>query len=300
MSYPVGYRSLLVTDATLALTFPVVVLYPSAGPEQPEQLGPYELSLARAAEPAPGRFPVVLISHGTGGSGLVYRTLAHFLASQGFVVGLPEHPHNNRADDSWAQTPQNLTARPRHLQLALDAVLHDSSLAPATAPDAVALIGHSLGGYTALALAGGTPTTLPRESADGRPRLIPTPTDGRIRALVLLAPATPWFRAPDTLCQIQVPVLLLTAEKDQHTGPWHAQNVLRGLPDPARVQHREVANAGHFSFLSPFPAARVSRMFPPSQDPPGFDRAQFQQELQAEVLTFLRAVLQPAEVQRGL
>ncbi|UOQ51161.1 alpha/beta hydrolase family protein [Hymenobacter cellulosivorans] len=291
MGYPVGYRRLDVPDATLNLTLPLVLLYPGQEPEQPEALGPYLLSVARNASPAAGQFPVVLISHGTGGSGMVYRTLAHSLASEGFIIGLPEHPHNNHANDSWAGTPQNLTARPRHLQLALNALLEDPQIGPVALPGSVALIGHSLGGYTALALAGGTPTTLPHESADGQPRPIPTPADSRIRALVLLAPATPWFREPETLRQVGVPILLLTAEKDEHTLPWHGQNVLQGVPDPAQVQHRVVSNAGHFSFLSPFPTERISQAFAPSQDPPGFDRAQFQRELQAEVLTFLRAVL---------
>jgi len=42
-----------------------------------------------------------------------------------------------------------------------------------------------------------------------------------------------------------------------------------------------VQGAGHFSLLS---------VFPPSQDPPGFDRASYQPRLFADVTDFLRRV----------
>lgn len=285
MDYFVGYRELQVTDAALNLTFLLRVLYPTAAPGQAESVGPYALDVAREAPIRPGVFPLVLVSHGTGGSGLVYRTLAHHLARHGFVVGLPEHPHNNRDDDAWAHTPQNLRARPRHLQLGIDALLQQ--FAGALQPDAVGLIGHSMGGYTALALAGGQPTATPRDSPDWQQQPIPVPSDARVKALVLLAPATPWFLKEGALRNVRVPVLLLEAEKDEHTAHFHAQIVLDGLPDRSQLTHRVVPNAGHFSFLSPFPAARVSPAFPPSQDPPGFDRARFHAEMNAEILAFL-------------
>ncbi|UOQ97876.1 hypothetical protein MUN81_21940 [Hymenobacter sp. 5317J-9] len=287
MDYFVGYRRLEVTDAELALTFPVVVLYPSRTAGQAETLGHYTLDVAHEAPVAAGTFPVVLLSHGTGSSGLVHRNLAHYLARHGWVVGLPEHPFNNRDNDAWAGTPQNLVARPRHLQLAIDALSEDSGLAGALRPDGVSLIGHSLGGYTALALAGGRPTATPRDSPDWQQQPIPVPAGARVRALVLLAPATPWFMAPGALSGVRVPMLLLEAERDEHLTRFHGEIVRNGVPDARRLTHRVVPNAGHFSFLSPFPAARVSPGFPPSQDPAGFDRLQFHAVLYPEILAFL-------------
>ena len=118
------------------------------------------------------------------------------------------------------------------------------------------------------------------------------PTDERVKALVLLAPATPWFRAPDALRNVTVPILLLEAEKDEHTTREHGQIVLNGVADSSLVELRLIANAGHFSFLSSFPAARVSPAFPPSQDPPGFDREAFHRKLNADVAAFLARQLQ--------
>jgi predicted dienelactone hydrolase len=285
MEYFVGYRELQVTDNELNLVFPLRVLYPSSIPSRAESVGPYTLDVAREAPISPGVFPLVLISHGTGGSGLVYRTLGQHLACHGFVVGLPEHPHNNRDDDSWANTPQNLKARPRHLQLAIDALFQEFS--DSLKLNAVGLIGHSMGGYTALALAGGQPTATPRDSPDWQQQPIPVPADARVKALVLLAPATPWYLKAGALHNVRVPILLMEAEKDEHTTHFHSQIVLDGMPDRSQITHHVVPNAGHFSFLSPFPSARVSPAFPPSQDPPGFDRARFHEEMNVEIQAFL-------------
>ncbi len=283
----VGYCALEVADEALGLTFPLAVLYPAATPGKTETVGPYQLDVARDAPLAAGAFPMVLVSHGKGGSPWVYRTLAHYLARHGFVVGLPEHPFNNRNDNSWHGTTRNLAARPRHLHLAINHLYGHAKFAASLKADAVAVVGHSMGGYTALALAGGVPTSFPWESPDWQPHAVPTAADGRVRALVLLAPATAWFGAAGALRGVRAPVLLLEAGKDEHTTPEHAQIVLNGVPDRGQITHRVIANAGHFAFLSPFPAAMTSPAFPPSQDPPGFNRTLFHDDLNAEILAFL-------------
>ncbi|WBO86199.1 alpha/beta hydrolase family protein [Hymenobacter yonginensis] len=289
MPHFVGYRAADVADPELGLTIPLTILYPADEPGRLHPVGLYELDVAPDAPIRGGQWPVVLISHGTGGSGLTHRNLAHYLARHGVAVALPEHPHNNRTDDTWAHTPQNLMARPRHLQLTLDFLLQHPPLAPALQPTGAVLIGHSLGGYSALAAAGGQPWSVPREPADGSPRPIPVPpADPRVRALVLLAPAVPWFRHAGALRGVALPVLLLAAEKDEFIPPQHVESVLRGVPDAGRVTYRVIENAGHFSFLSPFPAARTRPDFPPSQDPPGFHRAQFHEALYPEILAFIR------------
>lgn len=283
MSDFVGCRTLEIADAALGVAFPLLVLYPSSTPGQPERIGPYLLNVALDAPSGPGPLPVVLISHGTGSSPLTHRLLAHFLARHGFVVGLPRHHANHRDDNTWHNTPANLLARPRHLRLAIDGLL--AEFGAALQPNWVALIGHSLGGYTVLALAGGQPGSLPHEH--GTPQLIPTAPDARVQALVLLAPATVWYRAAGALRHVRLPILLLTGEKDEWTPDFHAQIVLDGVADRRRINHRVIENAGHYSFLSPFPPERTSPVFPPSQDPPGFDRTRFQADLQVEIREFL-------------
>jgi len=282
-----GYSQVQLFDASLGINFPMTVMYPTDRPEQEERLGPYLLELANDADLSMGKFPLVLISHGTGGSPLVYRTLARHLARNGFIVGMPEHPYNNRNDNSLEGTVQNLACRPRHLRMAIDWFFECARFNSKIMSNAVSVIGHSLGGYTALAAAGGIPTSFPQESPDGQSQTIAVISDHRIKSLVLLAPASVWFRADGALRAVNLPILMLDAEKDPYTPAFHAQIIIGGVAEPNKIHYRTVENAGHFSFLSPFPESMIAPSFLPSQDPPGFDREQFHEWLNTEVLHFL-------------
>lgn len=262
---------------------PVLELYPAAAAETPQTFGPYTIRAARDAAPAPVHPVVIVISHGTGGTPYVYRDLAAHLARHGFRVLLPEHPRNNRRDNSLGGTAAILAHRPRHVT----AVLNAAQVRRA------AIIGHSLGGYTALALAGGKPTCFANESPDGVARPVSVTPDPRVERLVLLAPAAVWFLAPGALASVRLPVLMLTAGNDPHTPAGHGEIVKAGLVH-AGVHHRVIPNAGHFSFLSPFPPHMVTPAFAPAHDPPGFDRAAFLGELQHEVLAFLAHTTAPS------
>jgi hypothetical protein len=61
------------------------------------------------------------------------------------------------------------------------------------------------------------------------------------------------------------------------------------LRDRARLDHRVVAGAGHFAFLSPYPQEMRAPTIPPSQDPEGFDRDAYEPIFFRDVVTFLRA-----------
>jgi predicted dienelactone hydrolase len=127
---------------------------------------------------------------------------------------------------------------------------------------------------------------MPYQTEDGVARPVTVTHDARVRALVLLAPAVPWFAADGALADVDLPILLRTAEHDEITPAMHTDYVARGVKDPSRVEARVVNGAGHFSFMSPFPASMVRPEFLPSQDPPGFDRPAYVPVLQAEVLEF--------------
>lgn len=283
----VGYCEVELVDDHMGVTFPMAVMYPTCTPAKIEKLGFFSLNISKDATPKEGVFPLILISHGSGGSHLGYRTIAHHLACNGFIVGMLEHPGNNRTDNKLVDTVDNLINRPRHLHIAIDWFFDNNNFAMYLKPDSVSIIGHSMGGYTALALAGGQPTSLPHELPNRHPQKISVTHDHRVKALVLLAPATVWFMAKGALSELNLPILMLTAEKDEYTADFQSQIILNGVPDSTKVQHRIVENAGHFSFLSPFPESMTKAEFPPSQDPLGFNRENFHLKLNAEVLDFL-------------
>lgn len=287
MVFSVGYELAQIPDEARALVIPTLILYPAAGRERLEALGPFTLSVAVGAPPVEGARPLVVISHGTGGTSLSHRELARDLASRGFVVAVPEHPRNNRRDDSLADRVELLRERPRDLRAVIDWMVERSRHAPSLT-GACSVVGHSMGAYTGLAVAGGVPTSLPHQHADRQARRIEVEPDPRVRSLVLLAPAVPWFRLPGALAQVRAPILMIASYHD-HLAPYFymCQLVLDGVPDPAVVDYRLVEDASHYAFLSPWPEAMRSAAIPPSLDPPGFDRRRFLDELYPEIAGFL-------------
>lgn len=286
----VGYCEVELVDNYCGVTFPMSVMYPTDETGKIEEIGPFSMELSINAKPKDGKFPLILISHGSGGGNLLYRTLAHYLACNGFIVGMPEHPFNNFNNNTLEGTVENLENRPRHLNIAIDWFFESEKFARVLKADSISIIGHSTGGSTALTVAGGIPTSLPNESLDGKPKQINVEHERKIKSLVLLAPGTVWFKEKGALSGVDIPILMIAAEKDQFIQPAHTQIVLDGVADSSKVEYRIVENAGHFSFLSPFPEFMITPEFFPAQDPVGFDREKFQSELNIEILNFLMRV----------
>jgi predicted dienelactone hydrolase len=282
--HSVGSRNSIVSDTGKNLSFPIWVLYPTKDPAQPITFGPYKVNVAPDAPMSPGRHPLVVLSHGGGSTFLVYRTLAAHLAEHGYVVVMPEHYGDNRNNRSWDHTVDNLECRPRHVRLSIDAVAADPFFKDHVDTSNLALLGHSMGGYTSLAVAGGQPYWSPD-------RAITVTRDARVKALVLLAPATCWFVPNEALRGVKVPILMRTAELDEITYEWQAHLLLNGVADRQQVSWKVVANAGHYSFLSPFPTAMKNPNFLPGIDPAGFNREKFHAQLNDDILTFLNRTL---------
>ncbi|MBF0316218.1 MAG: alpha/beta fold hydrolase [Oligoflexia bacterium] len=286
MSRFVGSRSLLVNDPVKNISFQLLLFYPTQKGSSPIKFGSYLLDSSPDApidvENSP--LPLLLLSHGAGGSPLVYRHLILSLAKDGYVVAVPEHYGDNRNNNALSSTMENLENRPHHLRLTIDALAADLEWRNYVNTTSVAVLGHSMGGYTALAVAGGQPWTGMKQKVEVTP-------DKRVKSLVLMAPATSWFVPNDSLENVEVPILLLTAEKDSITPRWQSQLILDLVPDRTKITFKLIENGGHFSFLTPFPPATQKAGFPPAVDPEGFDREKFQEELTQEIKIFLKKTL---------
>ena len=88
----VGSCNLQVIDEPKSLSIPTWVMYPTHVPSVPVAFGPYSINVSLDAPVDQSQFPLIVISHGSGGSPLVYRTIGAFLVKCGFIVALPEHP----------------------------------------------------------------------------------------------------------------------------------------------------------------------------------------------------------------
>lgn len=277
----VGYSAIKILDEAANITFNVLVQYPTAKPSQEVAFGTYIMDVSTNAEMLTGQFPLILISHGNGGSHLVYRSISLYLAQRGYIVALIEHYGNNRLNNELEKSIINLQYRPLHSSLTIDYLLNNEFFASHINSKQIGFIGHSFGGYTGLALAGGKPCT--KEGLD-----IEVKSDNRIKLLVLMAPAAAFFMKPMALLNVKIPILLLIAEKDSFTPKAITEDlILKGVSNPVNVKTLTINNAGHFSFITPFPVAMASPNFLPSTDPDGFDRQKFHEELPGTIHDYL-------------
>ena len=103
-----------------------------------------------------GPYPLVVFSHGYALSPIVYSTLLEHYASHGYVVLAPEH--NETFDGSLTGFWQELIDRPVDIHRTIDEAerLTDpgATLDGMIDLDNIAVVGHSYGGYTALAAGG--------------------------------------------------------------------------------------------------------------------------------------------------
>ncbi len=275
----VGSKEIQVCDENKNINYKVLVHYPTNEISKDTAFGPYIMDVSIDATIKEGKYPLIMLSHGSGGSHILYYTITTYLAQKGFIVAMVEHFGNNRFNNELENSEENLILRPKHISIAIDKLIDDSCFGKHINTEKITVIGHSMGGFTALALAGGIPRT--REA-----KIIEVNSDTRIKAIVLLAPASGWFY--QGLDNVRIPILMLTAEQDPFVPEETIKLVIDGVPDRTQITHRQVPKAGHFSFLIPFPDELTNPNFIPSTDPEGFDRKKFHQELPIEVYEFLK------------
>jgi len=192
-----------------------------------------------------------------------------------------EHYKNNRNNNELEGKIENLENRPKHISLTIDIILLNKKFENHIDKGKIAVIGHSMGGYSALALTGGIPYTKYGEK-------VKTVIDKRVKAIILLAPATGFYNYINSLDDVEVPILFFSAEKDKFTTMEEHKGIINNqLLHNKNVLFEIVENAGHFSFLSPFPESMISPNFLPSTDPKGFDRENFHLELNKKIYEFL-------------
>lgn len=169
-----------------------------------------------------GNYPVVLFSHGLGGSRMMGQYLGKHWAERGYVAVYVQHLGSD--DSIWkgkakseilnslkdAVSIENFILRVDDVKTVLDqlAVMNADAGSPLLGKlnlDQVAMTGHSFGAITTQAVSG----QLLKNGAIGL-------RDGRIRAAVVLSPSSPMVKseAERSFSQVDIPWLLMTGTDD--------------------------------------------------------------------------------------
>jgi predicted dienelactone hydrolase len=278
----------------------IAIWYPSNVPEAILTRGPFTMSVSNNGEPIQKKYPLVMLSHGTGGLSLTHHEIAAASARAGFIVVALTHPGDNYRDRSMVGKLDYLTERPRQVSRTLDAFVADPKWASLADFNRIAFIGHSAGGFTGLALLGATPSIAnsvkhcainfdadrwfcqqfgsKEKAIETAKDLSALPTvagskDARFKAAVLISPVGIFSEAA-ALASLTPPTLVYVALRDTVLiSKFHAQAVGEGMPNATVVVNTQ---GGHFMLASKLnvPAGTPTGIkgAEVNDEPVGFDR----------------------------
>lgn len=152
-----GYHADTLRVSHRDVPLPLHIWYPAIQGGTPELLGQnalfYGEHVLRDAMPAPGTAPVVVLSHGSGGNAVGIGWIASELALRGMIVIAANHPGTTSRDSEPARTVE-VWERPEDMTALLDLLAEAPPLGLEPDMTRVAALGFSLGGFSALSLAG--------------------------------------------------------------------------------------------------------------------------------------------------
>lgn len=219
---------------------------------------------------AAGPHPLIVFSHGFGGSGRSYVGLSSHWASNGYVVIKPTHTGdaNLRLVDIQ---PSDFRDRVADMKLVLDSlsILQQKypELEGKIDSSKVGVAGHSLGALTAM-LIGGV-----RTFPGGQ-----TYADPRVKAVIAMSPQGPrasWGLTNESWANVHLPMMFMTGDRDRgidesETPEWRRQAFELSAPGDKWLV--SIAGAGHLAFtgrlgVMPEEERRVQPMIDANQNP---------------------------------
>ena len=268
-------------------------------------------------------YPLVLLSHGTGGSAVQMMWLGRFLASRGFIVAAVNH-HGNTSVEPQRRAEGFLLywERARDLSRVLDRLLADETFGGRIDRARIGAAGFSLGGFTVLLAGGARFSSAQYDSFCASPQRDFTcepqpehPTaheefarlrgtdatvieslrrsddsyrDPRIRAVFAIAPALGSGLTQGSLRRMKVPVGIVVGDADVTTPmATNAARIARLVP---AARYTMLPAVSHYTFLDAC-SARGVEVLDLCRDAPSVDRAAIHRRVGEMVLDFFRRAL---------
>jgi len=283
---PIGFQASTLPDAHNERPLEMVVWYPSTTTATPQLIADnpvfFGVLAVQNAPAAAGEHPLVVLSHGFQGNWGKQAWLASALAHQGYTVAAVNHPGTTSQDRSPKAAAQ-LWLRPADISRAIDAVMAQPEQFGKIAKHQIAVVGHSLGGWTALEIAGArfdldrfaqdcsvhpqlasctvyqqmNPASTPASKA----RLAADLSDKRVTAIVSLDLGLSRGLTDASLAALPVPTLVIAAGVPSKELPAQLESadLAKRLPH-ASTRYIEINDASHFSFMSECKPGAMARL----------------------------------------
>ncbi|MBI5581964.1 MAG: dienelactone hydrolase [Deltaproteobacteria bacterium] len=283
-----------------------MVWSPCATASIPVQIGPLTVQGVCDCAVEGNKLPLVVISHGKGASLLSHHDTASVLTDAGFVVATLNHPGDFFGDETSSRQLKIFETRPHDISRLISFMTQQWQHRDRLDSNAIGVFGFSRGGYTALVLAGATPSTLAgakhlcnhlwslvdslcrQFKAEGS-QLHPQ-ADPRIRAAVVVDPLN-LFDARG-LQSVHIPVQLWASEQGgDGVKLEHTEEIRDALPQLS--DYHVARGAGHFAYLAPCSPTLKKANPGICIDPNGFDRTAWHLSMNTAVVTFFKQKLLP-------
>ncbi|MET1056103.1 MAG: hypothetical protein ABWY16_12410 [Pedobacter sp.] len=275
----IGERTFHFTDTLRERKLSTEIWYPTHDTGKPSLKKDYPFMVdptVRDGIYPSSKHPLILLSHGTGGSRMTQEWLADILVKNGFVVAAVDHwgntyDHKNAID---FVTPWQ---RSLDISFVLTQLLKDNSLNKIIDSRRIGAAGFSIGGYTVLALAGAkldlealnkfseTPEGIQETNIPEFPDLLksvdeaavrvsflksPPLKDNRIKAFFAMSPAIgQGFISKEQFTSIDHPIYIIAAQSDSiapvKTNAAHYHKLI-----PKSQLYIISGKTGHYVFLN--------------------------------------------------
>lgn len=306
----VGYTEIPFTDKVAHASRKLFIWYPVAsnakGVASENLWDSYRVSLNAPISAPQSKKPIIIVSHGYGGTPHQLSWLIERLVDTGSIVIGTQH-----LDIPEGKVQLNHWKRPQDIQRIID-LFSSSPFSKWADLNKIGIAGFSLGGTTAIWLEGGKSTKLdgivpgPNHACKGefdgveegllmldRNKMSQNWSDHRIKAAFIMAPAWAWIFDEKSLQKISTPTYLIAAERDhvivtENNAGFFAKHI------PSASYQTIPGEANHYVFVSQLSPAQKAKLPPYLEflliDHPTVDRSQSQREIANKAVQFFYSV----------
>lgn len=279
--YQPGFRTLGGWRPEPEMRLDLNIWYPASRGVRDLNFSPWIIEGALNARPAEGQFPLLLVSHSTGGVRFSYHQLCAFLARKGFVVVAPTHSHDSMDNMDDLLTWKQLENRVMEINEALRLALEEKDIAQVVDKSRIGLVGFGSGATAGLLLGGALPSceswkdycaqagakdsycnVWAKEKIDALCANLPlekSAANSAIRAIAAVAPGFGMIFDKGSFENFHTPLLLVAAGRDKfNISTFHCEAIARLLGKKAKYLDLPEADSG--ALMSPCPAGFATEL----------------------------------------